>query len=517
MRYHPDKNPNCTVCEEKFSAIAQANTILMDPEKRKVYDKSGSIQKDDLAKSVSIDLTAENFEDLVLRSSDVWMINVYHPDEGFSSQIHPFWESVAQDEQKYARFGRLDAFKHKDALKFLPMRPRMYPTVMRLARGMVPEIFPIYEADANGLPRFFLTYYPRSFPSVGDSELKRWIAKDSETSKVVLLGQEPKGKKSLMRRKLAYQWQDVMTFRHTSREGYLRVAGSDALKETGDRLLLFPAKGANINKPVLNLVVPKKEEEFVKVLMEFANPMAPLLTTRNYEVLCRSTSDIRNYCLALVDAEETESATNTTSYQLPRVMKQLAGSMTAYKEELKEIEAAGSELSEAEEQFNIQVVRLSSRASWSLLPQPTVGHNAHFQQLHASQGYPQALLFDVDTKRVAPWTKPSVTEIYQSIAYGDLTLKEFDEGFLFSRTLPDLEETMGQHARRVFFGASWLQRGLGLLAGATMVEIWANVMIAGSMKGLIAASLGTVVTAVLSSPPLAAGLLPYIPGFLLPA
>ncbi len=40
-KYHPDVNPNDKKAEEKFKAISEANDILSDEKKRKVYDQFG--------------------------------------------------------------------------------------------------------------------------------------------------------------------------------------------------------------------------------------------------------------------------------------------------------------------------------------------------------------------------------------------------------------------------------------------------------------------------------------------
>src|SRR3954470_18571082 len=40
-KYHPDVNPNNKTAEEKFKAISEANDVLSDPKKRKVFDTLG--------------------------------------------------------------------------------------------------------------------------------------------------------------------------------------------------------------------------------------------------------------------------------------------------------------------------------------------------------------------------------------------------------------------------------------------------------------------------------------------
>ena len=40
-KYHPDVNPGDRSAEEKFKAISEANDVLSDPKKRKIYDQVG--------------------------------------------------------------------------------------------------------------------------------------------------------------------------------------------------------------------------------------------------------------------------------------------------------------------------------------------------------------------------------------------------------------------------------------------------------------------------------------------
>src|ERR1041384_2910229 len=40
-KYHPDVNPGDKGAEEKFKAMSEANDVLSDPKKRKIYDQLG--------------------------------------------------------------------------------------------------------------------------------------------------------------------------------------------------------------------------------------------------------------------------------------------------------------------------------------------------------------------------------------------------------------------------------------------------------------------------------------------
>merc|ERR1719160_1563695 len=89
----------------------------------------------------SVDLTAEDFEAKVLRSNEVWYVEVYDPSDGVSPQFHPIWEEVAGTYQHMAKFGRVDVTKHRRVLAQLPQRVVVFPVVFRFARGEGDEVW----------------------------------------------------------------------------------------------------------------------------------------------------------------------------------------------------------------------------------------------------------------------------------------------------------------------------------------------------------------------------------------
>src|SRR5664280_105746 len=40
-KYHPDVNPGNKTAEEKFKVLSEANDVLSDPKKRKIYEQVG--------------------------------------------------------------------------------------------------------------------------------------------------------------------------------------------------------------------------------------------------------------------------------------------------------------------------------------------------------------------------------------------------------------------------------------------------------------------------------------------
>merc|ERR1719162_1865340 len=188
-RWHPDKNPNCSTCAETFGKIAVAYETLFDGKKRAAYDESGGISTAELKSARSVPLTAENFDQLVTFSNDVWIVQIFKPDDGGCAQFHPFWESQIQKYGNLVCFGRVDITS--DPGKWLPVKYRVLPTILKFGRHLgAPAIFPI--TAMHETPQLLMKFVLTSFPNIGlpmDSDhygLKRWVEGGGRKHKVLL-------------------------------------------------------------------------------------------------------------------------------------------------------------------------------------------------------------------------------------------------------------------------------------------------------------------------------------------
>lgn len=61
LQWHPDKNPGCEDCREKYETLVKAYDILIDDIERSNYDESIGLSKDLRSKTEMV--TTENFEE----------------------------------------------------------------------------------------------------------------------------------------------------------------------------------------------------------------------------------------------------------------------------------------------------------------------------------------------------------------------------------------------------------------------------------------------------------------------
>jgi len=497
LTWHPDKNPDCKECPEKFAAISKAYETLSDPERKKAYDK-GRSAKGSFSSAVSIDLTAEDFESNVLRSNEVWVVQVYDPADESSSSFHQLWEEVATTYKHVARFGRIDVSKNKKALQFFPHRVVVMPIVFRFARGEETDSF-LYSdrGEEKGsasapLAKWIINGYPALHKTEGVAPLTQWW-KQSDRSRLLISGKNDVIKRGAQNKqffhvlKEAHMWAEY--FAVTTADG---KEATEVLKEFGvalpeaDRkkghpwsVTYIPAGATKDKAHTLSTddlkELPGKIEE---VVQQALSSEAPHLTVRNHRQLCGAGIASRTYCLILVDMPN--------NVDVSKVLQEVSASRAEYAKELAELKDAESE-QQPDEAFRIQAVRVMT--STSRFPSQPVAVSGDFYAAWAEVSYAPMFVVELETQRVSA-VKPSiVAQLCQQIAYEDLKFKELPEGIHLARTLPDPEMPLKRVLFRTLSSPFGALLFFVLLAAVTAVapelEITTNLAAGGGLLTLL--------------------------------
>ncbi|XP_078039677.1 protein disulfide-isomerase A6 homolog CaBP1 [Augochlora pura] len=80
-----------------------------------------------------IELTDENFDDVVMNSEDMWLVEFYAPWCGHCKNLAPIWESAATELKGKVKLGAIDATVNK--LKAIQYEIKGYPTIKYFAPG----------------------------------------------------------------------------------------------------------------------------------------------------------------------------------------------------------------------------------------------------------------------------------------------------------------------------------------------------------------------------------------------
>lgn len=485
-KWHPDKNPNCKECQDKFAKIGIAYETLSDEKKRSMYDETGGVGQKELKSKKSIPLNQENFRQLVLYSNDVWLVQIFKPEDGSCQSFHPFWEHQIQKYGNLVRFGRVDVTN--DIAKWLPVKYRMLPTVLKFGRHLSqPEIFPITATHETPqvLTRFVLTSFPNVGLPLGQNKdgVTRWVNSATRLHKILFAipgkSEDERYKSHLIPRKLAAQWSDLFDFRiaepkelHKLTNKYTPDSILQAIPGTTETnshasVILFPAAGGSDPIAVRKIKWPCDEDELVLQLLDLAPLAAPILTARSAELLCRSTDYRRVYCLVLVDEPDPAFAI--------KALKEIQESRKEYMVEVEDLRKRKSEeggedieLSDDEE-FIVLPVRLLLGAQ-GLQPSVATCRTPRWAQVDSVIGDASAFLMDfseLEAGRIAPLKKDlkSFKNIYPMIAYED-DVKWTEDALHPFLSLPDCDESMLEHSRRAMRSASF---GELLLHGLTVL------------------------------------------------
>mmetsp|Transcript_69847 Transcript_69847/g.149512 ORF Transcript_69847/g.149512 Transcript_69847/m.149512 type:complete len:660 (-) Transcript_69847:9-1988(-) len=364
--WHPDKNPGCEACAAKFARISTAYETLSSPERRKAYDQRRS-PDGSLDSVASAELSADDFEALVSRSNDVWLVQIYDPGDGLCRSFHPVWEDVALSHREVARFGRIDASRHRRALDFLPQRVVVMPIVFRFARGKEPEIFLWSGSEETRgsapLARFVTDGYPTAQRLTETAELRKWWD-GGDRPKLLLAGPLSvplRGARSLellQVQRLTHVWAEFADAALVDGKLAADTLGQDLAPQGGTAWTVSCRSSGTAGvetRQVRDLKnAPAEVQELVSRMV---GKQVPAITVRNYQQLCGASGSglgraMRTFCLILVDPSDASATT---------ALGELEGSRVAYAQELIELKSAGEEAEE--EPFHIQPVRIMTRGS----------------------------------------------------------------------------------------------------------------------------------------------------------
>lgn len=520
-RWHPDKNPNCSTCAETFGKIAVAYETLFDDKKRAAYDESGDIASAELKSPRSVPLTHDNFDELVTYSNDVWIVQIFKPDDGNCAQFHPFWENQIQKYGHLVRFGRVDITS--DVAKWLPVKYRILPTILKFARHLgSPQIFPITAMHETGnmLMKFVLT----SFPNIGlplhadKSGLQRWVSSATKHHKVLLVipgkSEEERYKSHLVARKLASRWSELFEFRTAETSVLHKLSAGDLPAEiravlppegeAGSKaaIIFFAANGDP--KPKASAIVPwpASEDAMVLHMLDFAKLSPPALTPRTADLLCRSLAIRRVYCLVLVDPPDNG---------VKKAMEELEDSRVAYGKEVEEVRDSGSDVSDEEDNFIVPTVRLFRRAK-GLQPSISTCRAPKYNLIEQALNRSSAMLLDLDTGRIAALKGiTSFRSIYSTVAYEEATW--VDEALHPFLSLPDCDEGAIPHFIRTSRSASLPELLMKLLTAVFFLEAVAKAATDRNVKWACGAGMLLMVMLIRSAP-FVRSVVAYIPGAL---
>jgi curved DNA-binding protein CbpA len=164
---HPDKNPSCTDCVERFQRVQKAYDTLSHADKRSMYD---SIETTfDLLASEAVELTAATFDNLVTQRDDVWVIEVYTDWHKSAIRFSAAWEEAVQRYGGFVRFGRVHAQREQSLARTFPTKFGVIPSVLIHADGQFRGTKAFRDGSASALPklaRWIGTHYPNVVESV---------------------------------------------------------------------------------------------------------------------------------------------------------------------------------------------------------------------------------------------------------------------------------------------------------------------------------------------------------------
>lgn len=165
--WHPDKNPGCTTCAEKFKLIAKAEEVLRS-------SSDGNQSGRSIFKSNPYYLTVNNFHKLVEESNDFWVIVIYEGQQG--SQMNQYvadaWDEASEKYRSIIKFGVIDVLKQPNLLHYIPYKFQYFPNIFTLQHGDSELMENLDTFNLNTLVQFIEHSYINKVNLLDDSGIK---------------------------------------------------------------------------------------------------------------------------------------------------------------------------------------------------------------------------------------------------------------------------------------------------------------------------------------------------------
>lgn len=187
LEYHPDKNPNCALCEEKMGKISKAYEVLSNEDSKMHYDQTNGILEP--IKSSTKSLHKLNYQKLVEESPRPWLVQIYSENSSSSQNFAGFWDEFAK-EYSYLSFGRINFGSQGQLVRKMPFAVDGLPLVVSLFPGQDAESYSFYgdrspNAEFKSLIKHSLGHHYRN---ITDAQFASQMKLGSKKPSLVLIG-----------------------------------------------------------------------------------------------------------------------------------------------------------------------------------------------------------------------------------------------------------------------------------------------------------------------------------------